>query len=114
MFAATACAGSGVFAEDAAPVCTSAGVQYKVGEYACIPACHGRRRLARCDVLADTASWTYVLDACPSAMINRPWPGEWTALPVVAAMTPLPVSVNMSAPTPAIQMRIAGHSSLFR
>ena len=39
-----------------------------------IAACHGKRRLARCDAIAEKASWTYISDACPSAMINPPWP----------------------------------------
>ena len=34
---------------ETAAVCQNSGRDYKVGEYACIPACHGQRRLARCD-----------------------------------------------------------------
>ncbi len=98
----------------AAELCLNAGVQYKVGEYACIAACHGDRRLARCDALAQTASWTYISDACPSAMINQPWPSEWTEIPVVAAMTPIPLTVNLSAPTPAIQLKIASYRSAYQ
>lgn len=101
-------------AQEASLVCTNSGVQYKVGEYACIAACHGQRRLARCDALAERVSWTYVSDACPSAMINRPWPSEWSEIPATAAMTPIPVMVNMSAPTPEIQVEIAGHRSFYR
>jgi hypothetical protein len=88
-------------------VCTNAGIQYKVGEFACIAACHGKRRLARCDVVAETASWTYVSEVCPSAMIVPPWPTDWSEIPAVAAMTPKPLVVNMSAPTPEFAARIA-------
>ena len=45
-------AGSALAADNATPVCLNSGNQYKVGEYACIAACHGERRLARCDAVA--------------------------------------------------------------
>jgi hypothetical protein len=90
-------------------VCTNAGTQYKVGEYACIAACHGQRRLARCDAVAQSASWTYVSDACPSAMINPAWPSDWTETPALADMTPLPVTVRMSAIDPQIAPLIGSH-----
>jgi hypothetical protein len=99
-------AGAALGAE-ASIICTNAGVQYKLGEFACIAACHGKRRLARCDAIAEKASWTYISDACPSAMINPPWPSDWTEWPAVAAMTPRPVIVNMSAIAPEIAPRIA-------
>jgi hypothetical protein len=101
-------AGTAAFAQEqqATLICSNAGVQYKVGEYACIAACHGKRRLARCDALATSASWTYVSDACPSAMIISPWPTDWSELPAATAMSPLPVKVNMSAPTPDMQVAI--------
>lgn len=81
-------------------VCMSSGNPYQVGEYACIPACHGQRRLARCDTAGSAASWTYISEACPSAMINAPWPTDWNELPVAADMTPKPLVVNKSAPAP--------------
>ncbi len=90
-------------------VCTNAGNQYKVGEYACIAACHGERRLARCDAVAQAASWTYVSNACPSAMINPAWPSDWTEMPAVADMTPRPVTVIMSAIDPTIAPLIGSH-----
>jgi hypothetical protein len=90
-------------------VCTSAGNTYHAGDYACIPACHGQRRLARCDMVGQSASWTYVSNACPSAMINAPWPSDWSALPAVADMTPLPVTVRMSAIDPKIAPLIGSH-----
>lgn len=89
--------------------CQNAGTQYKVGEYACIAACHGARRLARCDALAQTASWTYVSDACPSAMINPAWPSDWTEKPAVTLMTPIPVTVTMSAIAAEIAPRVGSH-----
>ncbi len=93
----------------ATALCMNAGAQYKVGEYACIAACHGQRRLARCDAVAQAASWTYVSDACPSAMIVPVWPSDWTERPAVAAMTPIPVTVTMSAIDPSIAPRIGSH-----
>ena len=94
--------------QEASTICTNSGIQYNIGEFACIAACHGQRRLARCDTVAERASWTYVSDACPSAMIiNPPWPTDWTELPAVAAMTPKPLNVNLSAIAPEIAPRIA-------
>lgn len=90
-------------------VCTSAGNSYNAGDYACIPACHGQRRLARCDVVGQSASWTYVSNACPSAMINAPWPSDWSQLPVVTDMTPIPVTVRMSAIDPRIAPLVGSH-----
>ena len=87
--------------------CTNAGNQYAVGEFACIAACHERRRLARCDQVAESASWTYVSDACPSAMINPPWPGDHTELPAITMMTPIPLDVNMTAPPPEAVLAFA-------
>ena len=80
--------------------CLNAGSRYAVGEFACIAACHGVRRLARCDQVSSSASWTYVSEACPSAMINPAWPSDWTELPAVAAMSPIPLVVDKSAPVP--------------
>jgi hypothetical protein len=111
-------AGSGLAQEapqSATPVCKNGGVTYAAGEYACIPACHGQRRLARCDVAMPSASpqsaaWTYVSDACPSVMIiNPPWPSDWNELPVVANMTPKPVNVILSAIAPEIAPKIGSH-----
>ena len=97
-------------AQDATLICSNAGVQYELGDYACIAACHGRRRLARCDAVAERASWTYVSDACPSAMIiNPPWPSDWTEVPAVADMTPIPLTVNLSAISPEIAPTIGSH-----
>ncbi len=90
-------------------VCLSAGNTYQAGDYACIPACHGQRRLARCDANGQTASWTYVSNACPSAMINAPWPSDWSQLPAATDMTPLPVAVRMSAIDPKIAPLVGSH-----
>jgi hypothetical protein len=101
------------FAQDQATlICTNAGISYKVGEYACIAACHGQRRLARCDAAAQTvASWTYVSDVCPSAMIKAPWPTDWTELPASTRMSPIPVTVNMSAPAPDMTALIESYGT---
>jgi hypothetical protein len=87
-------------AQDAKPssaLCLNSGNEYKVGEYACISACHGARRLARCDAVAQTASWTYVADACPSAMAP-PSLMYSCAKPIVTAMSPslLPIERRVS------------------
>jgi hypothetical protein len=97
--------------QNASLVCSSGGLTYRVGEYACIPACHGARRLARCDVEGGASfqqvTWIYISDMCPSAMIiNPPWPEDWNALPVQTSMSPIPVTVKMSAIDPMIAPRI--------
>ncbi len=89
--------------------CMNAGNVYKVGDYACIAACHGQRRLARCDAVNQAASWTYVSNACPSAMINPAWPSDWTEVPAATDMTPVPVTVRMSAIDPKIAPLIGSH-----
>lgn len=104
-------------AQDATPAppaaspatCTNAGNTYQAGDYACIAACHGERRLARCDVNGQSAAWTYVSNACPSAMINGPWPATWSALPPITDMTPIPIRVRMSAIDPAIAPLVGAH-----
>jgi hypothetical protein len=87
--------------------CTNAGIQYKVGEFACIAACHQQRRLARCDAVAANASWTYVEESCPTAMINAPWPSDWSEIPAVTAMSPRPLVVNLTAIPPDDRMAFA-------
>ena len=86
------------FAADATLICLSGGNQYKVGDYACIPGCHGRQRYARCDAVAETASWTFISDVCPMALRSLPAPGENSPVPVVTAMSEIPVQM---AATPA-------------
>ena len=58
------------FAAEVTLVCTNAGNQYQVGDYACLPACHGRQRYARCDSIAENATWTYISDVCPMALFT--------------------------------------------
>ncbi len=101
MFAAPA------LAQDASPICLNAGYQYQVGDYACLPGCHGRQRYARCDVLGSATSWTYISEVCPIAMISPAMPRSAT-LTVVTAMSPIPYEVTMSAIAPEIEARIAG------
>ncbi|MEJ0012611.1 MAG: hypothetical protein WDM94_08285 [Bauldia sp.] len=106
-----AMAGSPVVAEDApatnnppaALACTNSGMHYEPGDFACIAACHGRRRLARCDTVSNTATWTYIQDICPTSMINAPWPSEWSEVPALAAMSPIPVTVDRSAIPPDVR-----------
>jgi hypothetical protein len=94
-------------APNAAVVCVNSGNQYRVGEYACIAACHGERRLARCDAMAEHASWTFVSNVCPSALLPRPL-REATGKPIAAAMTPIPLPVEhlMSEMSPESWMRL--------
>ena len=87
--------------------CTNAGNQYRVGEFACIAACHERRRLARCDVVLEKASWTYVAESCPTAMINPPWPSLWSEVPALSAMSPIPLTVNLTAIPPDERLAFA-------
>lgn len=42
--------------------CRNKGVDYKVGELACI-----RGKLARCDMALNNTSWIVVSDGCPAA-----------------------------------------------
>jgi hypothetical protein len=119
-FAALALQGSWIapaLAADTTPVCVNSGREYKIGEYACIPACHGQRRLARCDSPGGqtpaatqplTATWTFVSDVCPSAMLP-PSPSDATARPIKAAMTPIPLPIErtMSEMSPEAWMRLA-------
>jgi hypothetical protein len=90
-----------------AVVCLNSGNTYKAGEFACIRACHGERRLARCDVVAEQASWTFISNACPSAMLP---PGNDNAnmLPIAVAMTPIPLPIEhkMSEMSSAAWMRL--------
>ena len=113
MFAALVMQGLAIgpaLSAEATPACQNSGRDYRVGEYACIPACHGQRRLARCDAAAQSASaaWTYVSDVCPSAMLV-PAPWDATARPIQAAMTPIPLPIErmMSEMSPDAWMRLA-------
>jgi len=66
--------------------CIANGQAYSPGEIACVPACHGRQRLARCDAVAQSADWTTISDACPSARLTPLPPGN-PAYPTVLACT---------------------------
>jgi hypothetical protein len=95
-------------AADASPVCLNSGRQYKVGETACIAACHGERRLARCDLVAEKPSWTFISNVCPEVLLP-PSPWDTTIRPVAVAMTPIPFPVEriMSEMSPEAWMRLA-------
>jgi hypothetical protein len=106
-FAAAAGLSAGTaHAQEASLVCTNAGNSYKVGEFACIAACHGARRLARCDIVIESATWTYVSDVCPSAMFVPGPPAEASQIPVKAAMTPLPGPLKISEMAPNAPARL--------
>jgi hypothetical protein len=94
-------------AAEATLICLNGGHEYRVGDYACIAACHGKRRYARCDVIAERTSWTFISDICPTANLTPPDPKGVSLAPVVSAMTPTPLTINMSAIDPMIQMKIA-------
>ena len=94
------------FADDATLICLSRGQQYKIGDYACLPGCHGRQRYARCDAVAETASWTFISDVCPMALRSSPTPGENSPVPVVTAMSEIPV--QMAATPAAKEMQAQG------
>ena len=94
-------------AQEATLACSNAGASYQIGDLACIAACHEQRRLARCDLVSGAATWTYVSESCPSAMIlNQPWPSDWSQIPAIAAMSPIPIKVNSSAIAAAIAPKI--------
>jgi hypothetical protein len=93
--------------QETALSCVNAGNSYAVGEFACIAACHQQRRLARCDVVLENTSWTYVSETCPSAMINPPWPSDWNEVPAVTVMSPVPVTVTYSALPPEMPLTLA-------
>jgi hypothetical protein len=99
------------FAQDARPICINAGHQYQVGDYACLPGCHGRQRYARCDALGTAASWTYISEVCPIALLAPRLP-EQATLTVTTAMSPIPYDVSMSAIAPEIGARIAAAGGL--
>lgn len=110
-FAAATISAGPVSAQDTLPLCLNAGHQYQVGDYACLPGCHGRQRYARCDALGAAASWTYISDVCPIALISPSMPRSAT-LTVVTVMSPIPYQVTMSAITPEIEARIAAIGKL--
>jgi len=100
----------GAGAQEATLVCTNAGNTYKVGEFACVAACHGARRLARCDLILKTATWTYVSEVCPSARFVPGPPAEASQIPTLVAMSPLPGPLKISEIPPEISPRITNAS----
>ena len=100
-------AGAGASSPGTTLACINSGMHYQVGEFACIAACHGQRRLARCDTVSELPKWTYVSESCPTAMINAPWPSDWSEVPADAAMSPKPVNVNRSAIPPDEKLAFA-------
>jgi len=107
VFAGAVAASVPAVAADASLVCVNAGRQYKVGDYACLPACHGRQRYARCDAVAAHASWTYISNVCPIALLAPTQPQAVSFAPVDAVMTPLPLNIALSAISPEIAKEIS-------
>lgn len=84
---------------ETALACVNAGNNYSVGEFACIAACYHPRRLARCDVVSEKPTWTYVSETCPSAMLpDPPAVDDLSAIPAAFAMSPMPARYS---PVPA-------------
>lgn len=94
-------------AQDANPTCSNAGNVYKVGEFACIAACHGARRLAQCKQASYGTTWIYVSDVCPSAHLVPPPLNNASQIPTATAMTPLPGPLKISELSPEISLRLA-------
>jgi hypothetical protein len=109
-FLATGFLAGSAAAQDTALLCLNGGHQYKVGDYACIPGCHGRQRYARCDAIATQASWTFISDVCPVALLSPAVPADVSLAPVESAMTPIPFVLAMSAIAPEIAEEIAASS----
>ena len=83
-------------------ICTSGGVNYQVGEIACIPACYGKERLARCVASNGVATWSTISDSCPSAMTPiLPWTSRTAAVPALSVPPSEPqADIAMHAFTP--------------
>jgi hypothetical protein len=94
-------------AQEETPICRNAGNVYKVGEFACIAACHGARRLAQCKQASYGTTWIYVSDVCPSAHVVPPPRDNASQIPTVAAMTPLPGPLKISELSPDVRLRMA-------
>jgi hypothetical protein len=107
VFAGAVAASVPAAAADASLVCVNAGRHYKVGDYACLPACHGRQRYARCDAVAEHASWTYISDVCPIALLDPAQPQAASFAPADSVMTPIPLNIALSAISPEIARKIS-------
>lgn len=94
-------------AQDADPICRNAGNVYKVGEFACIAACHGARRLAQCKQASYGTTWIYVSDVCPSAHLVPPPLDNASQIPTATAMTPRPGPLRISELSPEVSLRLA-------
>lgn len=88
--------------------CVNSGNSYSVGEFACIAACYHPRRLARCDVVSEQPTWTYVSETCPSAMLpDPPAVDDLSTIPAAFAMSPIPARYS---PVPAeMPVTLAGY-----
>lgn len=96
-----------VIAQEVTPTCVNAGNTYNVGEFACIAACHGARQLARCDRVANSTTWTYVSDVCPSAHVVPPPLDNASQVPVITRMSRLPGPLKISEFSPVVKLQLA-------
>lgn len=94
-------------AQEATLTCVNAGNTYNIGEFACIAACHGARQLARCDQVAESTTWTYVSDVCPSAHVVPPPLDNASQVPVVTRMSRLPGPLKISEFSPTVKLQLA-------
>ena len=60
--------------------CLYQGKKFEQGEYVCIKV-DGATRLARCDMLLNNSSWTFLKGGCPSALLSPP-----PMTPILAAL----------------------------
>lgn len=74
--------------------CVADGRSYAPGEIACIPACYGQQRLAKCEQTETGAGWTNISARCPIAM-SPPFLGSLRR-DVRLAMAP--ITMRSSAP----------------
>ena len=66
--------GQGSMAQDITPTnCAADGRLYDPGDVACIPACHGQQRLAKCERTDSGVGWTPISESCPNAMNFTPY-----------------------------------------
>jgi uncharacterized membrane protein len=63
--------------------CLYHGKKFEQGELVCLRV-DGATRLARCDMLLNNSSWTFVQTGCPTALL----------MPVPAAAPPRPLKVD--------------------
>ena len=81
-FTVAALAPGGAFAEHKCQ-CLYQGKKFEQGEFVCIRV-DGATRLARCDMLLNNSSWTFLKGGCPTARLA----------PAPATMTPVSLRLD--------------------